>query len=78
MRDPGARIQTGDHVIIRPFTGYNEIFTVLSANNEKAMLRGEIGEVEIQELSNLLPVWPDPEGSYCFHCNGTAVEPPKE
>lgn len=29
-------------------------------------------------LSNLLPVWPDSEGNYCFHRNDTAAEPPKE
>ena len=78
MRDPSTRIQTGDHVIVQPFTGYNEIFTVLAANNGRALLLGEIGEEEIQELSNLLPVWPDSEGNYCFHRNDTAAEPPKE
>lgn len=78
MRDPGTRIQTGDHVIVRPFTGYNEIFTVLAANNGRALLLGEIGEEETQELSNLLPVWPDSEGNYCFHRNDTAAEPPEE
>lgn len=78
MRDPGTRIQTGDHVIVQPFTGYNEIFTVLAANNGRALLLGEIGEEETQELSNLLPVWPDSEGNYCFHRNDTAAEPPEE
>lgn len=78
MRSFDTRIQTGDIVIIQPFTGHNEIFVVLSANNEKALLHSENNEIKIVDLYKLLRVWPDPESVYGVYCGAIAVEPPKE
>lgn len=78
MRSFDTKIQTGDIVIIQPFTGHNEIFVVLSANNEKALLHSENNEIKIVDLYKLLRVWPDPESVYGVYCGAIAVEPPKE
>lgn len=78
MRDPNKRIQAGTQVIIQPFTGRNEIFTVMYAGDKQAIVRGENGEFNVVDLSELLRVWPDPESVYGVYCGAIAVEPPKE
>lgn len=78
MRDPNKRIQAGTQVMIQPFTGHNEIFTVMYAGDKQAIVRGENGEFNVVDLSELLRVWPDPESTYGVYCGAIAVEPPKE
>lgn len=78
MRDPGKRIQAGTQVIIQPFTGHNEIFTVMYAGDKQAIVRGKDSEFNVVDLSELLRVWPDPESVYGVCCGAIAVEPPEE
>lgn len=78
MRDHGKRIQAGTQVIIQPFTGHNEIFTVMYAGDKQAIVRGENSEFNVVDLSELLRVWPDPESVYGVYCGAIAVEPPEE
>lgn len=78
MRDPNKRIQAGTQVMIQPFTGHNEIFTVMYAGDKQAIVRGENGEFNVVDLSELLRVWPDPESTYGVYCGAIVVEPPKE